>query len=197
MHNPSPDAENRRAICVFCGSSHGVDKAYAETARRLGALIAAQGFSLVFGGGDLGLMGETARAVRAGGGKVRGVLPDFLKHLEPPMAGQEELFIAADLFQRKDRMIADGDAFVVLPGGLGTFDEFFEVVTSAQLGVHKKPIAVVNTNGFFDPLKALIDHTVAKGFVRKDASDLYKIVATPDEAIVFIQQALAAARASS
>lgn len=196
MHNPLPDAGNKPAICVFCGSSTGTDKAFAMAARRLGELIARESFSLVFGAGDLGLMGETARAVRAGGGAVLGVLPRFLEHLEPPMPGEKNLVITADLFQRKDLMIARSAAFAVLPGGLGTLDEFFEVLTSAQLGVHRKPIVVINTNGFYDPLQALIEHSVATGFARTDIGKLYKVVPTPDDAIAFIQQALAAAPAS-
>jgi uncharacterized protein (TIGR00730 family) len=184
MHNPSHSKEKRqRSVCVFCGSSPGRDPAYAEAARELGALLAANGFSLVFGGGNIGLMGEVARAVRAGGAPVIGVLPAFLRHLEPPLKSAEELIITPDLQQRKARMLALADAFIILPGGLGTLDEYFEVLTSAQLHALGKPIILMNTSGYFDPLKALLDHVVREGFANKNLFDLQRIAASPQEAI--------------
>jgi uncharacterized protein (TIGR00730 family) len=184
MHNPPGDKEKRqRSVCVFCGSSSGRDPRHAEAARELGILLAANGFSLVFGGGNIGLMGEVARAVRAGGAPVIGVLPAFLKHLEPPLKSAEELIITPDLQQRKARMLALADAFVVLPGGLGTLDEYFEVLTSAQLHTLGKPIVVVNTAGYFDPLKALLDHVVGEGFANANLFELQHIVADPEEAV--------------
>ena len=132
--------KTKPVICVFCGSSYGADPQYAAAARALGRLIAERGFSLVFGGGGLGLMGETARAARDGGAPVPGVLPEFLRRIEQPPEWEKDLIITPDLQLRKTRMLAMADAFVVLPGGPGTMDEFFEVVTSAQLGVLAKPI---------------------------------------------------------
>jgi uncharacterized protein (TIGR00730 family) len=149
----------------------------------LGALIAERGMSLLFGGGNVGLMGETARAVRAGGAPVLGVLPAFLRYLEPPMTNGEELEITPDLQQRKARMLALADAFVILPGGFGTLDEFFEVLTSAQLDVFKKPIVVVNINGYFDLLRDLLAHIVRSGFARENSAALCRFVATPEEAM--------------
>jgi hypothetical protein len=172
-----------KTICVFCGSSFGNDPAFAHAARRLGNLIAGQGYRLVFGGGGIGLMGETARAARDAGAPVIGILPAFLRHLEPPIKSAEELIVVPDLFQRKDRMIALADAFVVLPGGMGTMDEFFEVVTAAQLGRHEKPVVLVNIAGYFAPLEALLRHMVKNGFAQQEVFTLYRAVATVDEAM--------------
>ena len=184
MDNPSRHKDKRQcAVCVFCGSSAGRDSRYAQAARELGTLLAANGFSLVFGGGNIGLMGEVARAVRAGGAPVIGVLPAFLKHLEPPLKSAEELIITPDLQQRKARMLTLADAFVILPGGLGTLDEYFEVLTSAQLHTLGKPIVLVNIEGYFDPLKTLLDHVVREGFADHSLFRLQHIVTGPQEAI--------------
>jgi hypothetical protein len=171
---------------VFCGSSFGASPAYADAAKRFGALLAEHGYGMVFGGGGLGLMGETARAARDGGAKVQGILPDFLKHLEPPLATGEKVILTSDLFRRKEMMMERSDAFVCLPGGNGTMDEFFEVLTSAQLDLHAKPIVIVNVEAFFDPLLALLDHIVAKDFAKPDVLKLFHVRATPDEAITLL-----------
>ena len=175
--------KTKLAICVFCGSSYGSNPQYVVAARTLGRLIAERGFSLVFGGGGPGLMGETARAVRDGGAPVLGVLPDFLRWVELPPEWEKDLIITPDLQERKTRMLAMADAFVVLPGGAGTIDEFFEVVTSASLGVLNKPILVVNTEGYFDTLQRLMNHIVREGFARPNILDLYRFVDTPEAAI--------------
>lgn len=189
MQSPHKDKE-KRCVCVFCGSSMGTDAAYANAARRLGTLVAEHGMSLLFGGGGVGLMGETARAVRAGGARVLGVLPAFLRYLEPPLEKGEELEIAPDLQQRKARMLALADAFVILPGGFGTLDEFFEVLTSAQLDVFKKPILVVNTKGYFDLLRDLLTHIVRSGFASTESAALCRFVATPEEAMEAINSSV-------
>jgi uncharacterized protein (TIGR00730 family) len=184
MLNPTPLKDKHpRAICVFCGSSHGKNPRYAEAARKMGALLAEHGFSVVFGGGGLGLMGETARAARDAGARVQGILPDFLKHLEPPLDTGERVTLTPDLFTRKERMIGLADGFAVLPGGNGTMDEFFEILTSAQLGLHRKPIVVVNVAGYFDPLLKLLDHIVAEEFAKPDIRNLFHVCATPEEAV--------------
>ena len=144
------------AICVFCGSSFGDDPAFREAAHALGAGLAGSGFDMVFGGGGLGLMGEAARGARDAGAAVQGILPGFLRDIEPPLTHGETTDIVPDLYVRKQQMIERSDAFVVLPGGLGTYDEFFEVVTAAQLGVHAKPIMVVNVKGYYDALDAMV-----------------------------------------
>jgi uncharacterized protein (TIGR00730 family) len=170
-------------LCVFCGSSPGKDPAYGEAARELGKLIGAGGHRLVFGGGAVGLMGEVAREARDAGAEVIGILPAFLRHLEPPLKSAEELIITPDLQQRKARMLAMADAFIHLPGGLGTMDEYFEVVTTAQLSVHRKPIVLIDVKHYFTPLKALIDHIVERGFARPDVATLHTFVSTPEEAM--------------
>jgi len=124
-----------------------------------------------------------ARAARAAGAPVIGILPTFLRAIEPPLKSAEELIITPDLQQRKARMLALADAFVILPGGLGTLDEYFEVITTTQLRVHAKPIIVVNVEGYFDPLRALLDRVVEQGFACTDIGSYHEFVATPAEAI--------------
>lgn len=186
MENSKP------VICVFCGSAHGSDAAYAKDARRFGTLLAERGYDLVFGGGYVGLMGEVARAARAGGAKVTGVLPQFLRHLEPPARDEETVILTPDLQERKKHMLALADGFAVLPGGLGTLDEFFEVVTSAQLQVYDKPIVLLDSAGFFEPLDRLIAHVTAAGFAGETVASLYRRVATPEEAIDYFSVRLGA-----
>jgi len=182
------------SICVFCGSSFGSRPDYADAARRLGELIAKRGFSLVFGGGAVGLMGEVSRAVSLNGGSVTGVLPEFLKHLEPPSRATDKLIVTPDMQERKRHMLALSDAFVVLPGGLGTLDEIFEVVSTAQLKVHRKPIVLVNLHGHFDPVVRLIDHVIKDGFAAATATALFEVVKSPEQAIEAVEASLAAAQ---
>lgn len=188
--NPTEPVGRQRTICVFCGSSMGTSPAYAEVARRLGTLIGERGYRFLFGAGSLGLMGESARAARDAGADVRGIVPEFLSHIEPPMSHGETVTMTPNLYVRKEQMIDLSDAFIILPGGLGTLDEFFEVVTSAQLKVHAKPIVVVNTNGFYAPLKTLIDHVVTEGFARPENAALFRMADTPDDAMAIIAQTL-------
>lgn len=171
------------AICVFCGASFGTNPRYVDAAERLGQLIAEKGFMLVFGGGGPGLMGVTAKAVVDGGARARGILPGFLRSVEKPPEWEQELEITSDLQQRKAKMLAEADAFVVMPGGAGTMDEFFEIVTSAQLHVLLKPILVVNVAEFFDPLLILMRHLVDQGFAKSSLLELYAVVETPEAAI--------------
>ena len=185
------------SICVFCGSSSGNDETYAEAAREVGRLIAAHGCTLVFGGGGLGLMGETARAARDGGAKVIGILPGFLRHLEPPLESGETVEIVPDMYHRKARMVALSDAFLIMPGGIGTLDEFFEVIVGKQLGQIHKPIVVLNMSGYFDPLRALLDHTAGAEFVQPTLEKLFHVVTTPEQAIARITRVLDAKPAPS
>ena len=182
--------KNRQTICVFCGSSPGNSPAYAAAAKETGSLIAKHGYAMIFGGGGLGLMGETARAVRDGGAPVTGILPDFLRHLEPPLAHGETVRIVPDLFHRKQDMILSSDAFIVLPGGLGTLDELFEIITAAQLDVHHKPVVLLNTNGYYEPLLALLKHVVDEGFAKPSVFNIYRVRDTPAETIAYLTQAL-------
>jgi uncharacterized protein (TIGR00730 family) len=178
------------SICVFCGSSSGKEDVYAEAARETGRLIAAHGYAMVFGGGGIGLMGEAARAARDGGARITGILPDFLRHLEPPLESGEIVEIVPDMYHRKARMVALSDAFLILPGGIGTLDEFFEVIVGKQLGQIRKPIVVLNMSGYFDPLLALLDHTASAEFVQPTLEKLFQVVTTPQQAINRIARAL-------
>ncbi len=178
------------AICVFCGASFGDDTAFREAAAAVGTGIAGLGAKFIFGGGGLGLMGAAARGARDAGGAVEGILPGFLRDMEPPLAEGEVTEIVTDLFVRKKEMIARADAFVTLPGGLGTYDEFFEVVTAAQLGVHAKPIIVVNVDGYFDALDTMIRSTIARGFARETVLELYQMADGADDALVRLKAAL-------
>ncbi len=178
------------SICVFCGSSHGARPEYGEAARRLGRLIGEHGFSLVFGGGNVGLMGDVARAAHDAGAPILGVLPEFLRHLEQPLKAAEELVIVPDLQQRKAIMLARSDAFIALPGGLGTLDEIFEVLSTAQLQVHKKPLVLIDTKGYFAPFQSAIAAVLHEGFATRNIENFYRIVQTPEAAIEFVRSVL-------
>ncbi len=159
-----------KRICVFCGSSTGVREVYLEQARELGWAMVARGIGLVYGGGGIGLMGAVAQAVIEAKGKVVGVIPFALatkeRALESASETQVELRVVKTMHERKATMTRLADAFVALPGGLGTFDELFEALTWAQLGIHRKPIGLLNVEGYFDPLLTLIDRAIDEGFVR-------------------------------
>ena len=143
----------------------GVDPAYRESARETGAWLAAEGIELVYGGGNNGLMGVLADAVLAGGGRVTGVIPDFLLAKEVGHQGVQELVVVSTMHERKARMASLADAFVALPGGCGTLEELFEILTWAQLRLHAKPIGLLNVKGFYDPLLQMLDHALAEGFL--------------------------------
>jgi hypothetical protein len=179
----TPRPIKRPAICVFCGSLHGAHPVYAATARRFGTLMVERGFDLVFGGGGVGLMGEVAKAASLAGGKVTGIIPDFLRHLEPPLQISTEIVFTESMNERKARMFELADAFAVLPGGIGTLDEFSEAHTAAQLDLHTKPIVLVNVNNYFAPLLTLIDHFVAQGFANARVKSLYQVEPTVESAL--------------
>jgi uncharacterized protein (TIGR00730 family) len=155
-----------RRLCVFCGSSSGSRPAYAAAARALGEALARRGLGLVTGGGRVGLMGVIADASMGAGGEVIGVIPEALAAKEVAHAGPTELRVVGSMHERKAMMAELSDGFVALPGGFGTLEEFFEVLTWAQLGLHPKPCALLNVAGFYAPLLALLDHAVAEGFVK-------------------------------
>jgi uncharacterized protein (TIGR00730 family) len=159
--------------------------------------MVAHGFDLVFGGGGVGLMGEVAREVSLAGGKVLGIIPSFLRHVEPPLKISSEIVITETMNERKARMFAACDAFAVLPGGIGTLDEFAECLTGAQLRVHAKPIVLVNVKDYFAPLTALLEHFIAHGFMRPEVMRLIHAVPTVEDALVLIETRLAPAQAGA
>jgi uncharacterized protein (TIGR00730 family) len=178
---------SRYAICVFCGSKHGSDPIYTIAAQQFGTHLARQGFDLVFGGGGVGLMGEVALSVAQGGGKVLGIIPSFLRHVEPPLTVTSQIVITESMNERKARMFAACEGFAILPGGLGTLDEFAEAFTGAQLRLHTKPIVLINIKDYFTPLLQLIDHFVANGFAGEGVHSLYQVAPTVEDAIkIFI-----------
>ncbi len=172
-----------KRICVFCGSSMGTNPVYAVAARGLGTEIARRGLGLVYGGAQVGLMGVVADAVLAGGGSVIGVIPDVLMRKELAHPALTELRVVGTMHQRKAQMADLADAFVALPGGMGTFEEYCEVVTWAQLGLHRKPCALLNVAGFYDPLLALVNNAVEVGFIRTAQRGL--VLAAPNIPTLF------------
>ena len=159
-------------LCVFCGSSVGVNPAYAEAAIALGRLLVARGSSLVYGGGHVGLMGVLADAVLGAGGEVIGVIPHALHEREIAHSGLTKLHVVDSMHERKAMMAAMSDAFIAMPGGFGTYEEFFEAVTWTQLGVHKKPCGLLNVAGFYDPVVEFLDQLAADGFMRREHRDM-------------------------
>jgi len=170
-------------ICVYCGSGPGLNPVFAEAARALGRILAASRIGLVYGGGSLGLMGEVARATLKHGGHVTGIIPGFLSEREQMLIEAQELVVVDDMHQRKQLMFAKSDAFVALPGGLGTLEEFVEQLTWTQLGRHTKPIVLANIEGFWNPLLALFDRMSGETFIRPGL-DLKVIVVDDVEKIV-------------
>jgi uncharacterized protein (TIGR00730 family) len=161
-----------KRICVFCGSNTGLDPIYIETAQRVGEFFAENNIELVYGGGRIGLMGKVADAVMKNGGKVLGVIPEALAIREVAHAGLTELFVVGSMHERKAMMAELSDGFIALPGGFGTFEEFCEIITWAQLGIHQKPCAILNVGGFYDNLIALFDHSTAQNFIRPEHRSL-------------------------
>ncbi len=162
-----------RSVTVFCGSSDSVDRKYFAAAEELGAKLARRGWRLIYGGGGVGLMGSLARAVLAHGGEVTGIIPKALLELGVGDTGLTELVVTDGLRDRKAIMDERGDAFVALPGGLGTLEEVLEALTLKQLGYHRKPIAVLDLHGFFDPLWAQFQHGIDEGFIKPEFLDLW------------------------
>ena len=167
-------------LCVFCGSSKGGPAIYAENARRFGAALSARGLGLVYGGGHIGLMGIVADAVLQGGGPVIGVIPRSMVERELAHEKLTDLYVVETMHQRKALMAERACGFAALPGGFGTADEFFEILTWRQLRLHDKPIGLLNVAGFFDPLLAWMDRTVEDGFVREVHRGLLHVAAEPE-----------------
>jgi len=169
-----------KRVCVFCGSSPGRDPRYRDAARRLARALVARGLGLVFGGGSVGLMGVLADAVLEAGGEATGVIPHGLAAREVAHRGLRDLRVVPSMHARKSLMAELSDAFLALPGGFGTFEELFEVITWAQLGIHRKPIGLLNVGGYYDGLIGFLDHAVAEGFVSAENRGLVQVADTPE-----------------
>ena len=165
-----------KSVCVYCGSRDGRDPAYAKAAEDTGAMLAAHAWRLVYGAGDVGLMGRVANATQTAGGATFGVIPTHLLDWEVGKRDLDTFIITETMHERKKVMFMNCDAVVVLPGGAGSLDEFFEALTWRQLGLHGKPVYLLNINGFWDPLKALVDHVVAEGFAEATLLDYVTVV---------------------
>lgn len=175
-----------RSVCVYCGSSPGRDEIYAKAGHLLGRSIARAGLRLIYGGGTKGIMGAVAEGALKAGGKVTGIIPRFLinrEATESALDRLDELVITDNMHERKHRMFEKSDAFVALPGGIGTVEEIVEIMTWAQLGHHRKPIVFGNVGGFWDPMLALLDHMTAEGFIHT-AQRVKPLVVNDPEAIV-------------
>ena len=178
-----------KRICVYCGSGPGSDPAFVEAARKLGTIFAENNIGLVYGGGSVGLMGEIADAVLAGGGEVIGVIPSFLENREHANT-RGDLIIVRDMHERKQRMFDEADAFVALPGGVGTLEEVVEQMTWAQLGRHKKPILLANIKKFWDPLCALLDHMEELQFIRTGLAVNYLVADRVEDILPMLTEAV-------
>jgi len=175
-----------RSVCVYCGSSPGRDETYVKAGHLLGRSIARSGLRLVYGGGTKGIMGAVAEGALRAGGKVTGIIPRFLinkEATETALDRLDELLITENMHERKHRMFEKSDAFVALPGGIGTVEEIVEIMTWGQLGHHRKPIVFGNVGGFWDPMLALLDHMAAEGFIHT-AQRVKPLVVNDPEAIV-------------
>ena len=180
----------KETVCIYCGASNNVDQQYKDAATRLGQLIAENGYNMVYGGGHHGLMGAAADAAIKHGSEVTGIIPSHLKDLEKVHKGHlAKLFIVETMHERKQLMVDYADAFIILPGGLGTMDEFFEIFTWWQLGMHDKPIIICNVNGYWDPLISLIDHLIGQGFCPANNKDYLIIIDNVDDIISALENA--------
>ena len=163
--NPAPQSASSLSICVYCGSRAGIRPAYQALALALGTAIGQRGWQLVYGGGRAGLMGLVADATLAAGGRVIGVIPESLMQLEVGHVGLSELHVVQTMHQRKQKMAECADAFIAMPGGIGTFEELFEVWTWRHLGYHQRPLGLLDAEGFWAPMLAFLQHAVAEGFM--------------------------------
>ena len=170
-----------QSVCVFCGSSQNVDQRYKASAEALGTEIAQKGMRVIYGGGHVGLMGILADAALKGGAEVVGIIPEHIRVREVQHTKLTKLCVVDGMQERKRMMADEADAFIVLPGGFGTLDETFEILTDKQLGLHNKPIVILNQDGFWDPLITLIDHLIGHGFAPRENYLMYRVVTALDE----------------
>jgi uncharacterized protein (TIGR00730 family) len=190
--NRSEKSSKIRKICIYCGSGPGTDPAFVESARAFGAVLAKNGIGLVFGGGSVGMMGAISKSVLDHGGEVTGIIPEFLVVREHAMRGADNLIVTRDMHERKRKMFEMADAFVAMPGGIGTLEEVVEQITWVQLGRHRKPILLANIKGFWDPLCALIDHMKGLEFIRGDLNFDLLVADRVADILPMLQKAAAA-----
>jgi uncharacterized protein (TIGR00730 family) len=183
MNDTGPERTRIARICVFCGSGPGRNPAYIAAARIFGRTMAEAGIGLVYGGGSLGLMGETARAVLKSGGRVTGIIPSFLTDRERTLKDAQEVIVTKDMHERKMLMFERSDAFVALPGGVGTLEELVEQLTWSQLGRHTKPIVLADVNGFWQPFLTLIEHMRDEAFIRAGLDVRFRVVARAEDIV--------------
>ena len=180
----------KRSICVYCGSREGEKAAYKTAATALGAALADEGWRLVYGAGDIGLMGAVARSAQNAGGETFGVIPTHLLKKEVGKVDLTEFIVTENMHERKKVMFMNAQAIIVLPGGAGSLDEFFEVLTWAQLELHSKPIVLLNVENYWTPLIALMDHIIAEGFADPSLKTLFTVCTSVDEATDYLRGAL-------
>jgi uncharacterized protein (TIGR00730 family) len=180
-----------RTVCVYCGSGPGKKPAFVDAARKFGKILAENKIELVYGGGSVGLMGELAKSVLKHGGRVAGIIPEFLIEREHMLQQAQEIVVTKDMHERKRIMFERSDAFVALPGGVGTLEELVEQLTWAQLGQHRKPILAVSVEQFWDPLRALLDHMQALEFIRPGLMVKLLVVEKVEDILPQLRQALA------
>lgn len=178
------------SICVYCGARAGDDPAFSDAAKALGHGIASAGWRLVYGAGDIGLMGEVARAAQSAGGETFGVIPGHLVAFEVGKTDLSRYVVTETMHERKKVMFMNADAVVVLPGGAGSLDELFEVLTWRQLGLHQKPIFILNANGYWDPLIDLLNHVVARGFAGTNLLDFFEVTSTAPDTLTRLRDVL-------
>ncbi len=191
MNRPEKMSKIRK-ICVYCGSGPGTDPAYVEAAKAFGAILAKNGIGLVYGGGTVGMMGEIANAVEAHGGQLTGIIPEFLMAKEHAHRGEHNLVVTRDMHERKRRMFELADAFVALPGGVGTLEEIVEQMTWVQLGRHKKPVLLANIENFWAPLCALLDHMKKLQFIRGGLEFDLLVADSVEDILPMLQKAIEA-----
>lgn len=179
-----------KSICVFCGASNSIDSKYINEGKKFGEFLASQNIRLIYGGGDSGVMGAVANGILKSGGKVTGVFPKFLSQYESEHKNLTEMILVEDMHTRKWRMFELTDAFVIFPGGFGTMDETFEVITWRQLGVHNKPIIIYNQEGYWNAWVELTKNIISQNFARKESENLYKVVTNMNDILPSIKREL-------
>lgn len=185
------------SVCVFCGSSPGARPAYVESAQALGRELADNGIDLVFGAGGVGVMGAVSRACLDAGGRVTGIIPEHLTRIEAPLSGLSECIVVPDMHTRKRKMFERSDAFVVLPGGFGTMDETFEILTWRQLGLHDKPVIIADIEGYWRPFLSFAESMMGEGFIRPTNMGLFRVVERVEDILPAVREEVRSAAETS